>query len=201
MNGTLIGLLGKQGSGKDTTADILVAEYGFERYALAAPIREMALVIDPLVNGWEPGTYVRLSSVIENFGWDRAKRDIPEVRHLLQVIGTDAVRTIIGPDTWIDLARKRLQGPLEAGQDFVITDIRYPNEAALVADLGGVIVKLERDSPDASNVTHISESGIDSITWDWALDNNGTLEHLADQLDRVMTGLGIGDTAGLRNLA
>lgn len=201
MNGTLIGLLGKQGSGKDTTADILVAEYGFKRYALADPIREMALVIDPLVSGWEPGTYVHLSSMIKNFGWDRAKSDIPEVRHLLQVIGTDAVRNVIGPDTWIDLARKRLQGPLEAGQDFVITDIRYPNEAALVTDLGGTIVKLERDNPTASNVTHISESGIDSIKWDWALDNNGTLEHLADQLDRVMTGLGIGDTAGLRNLA
>ena len=87
----LIGLTGPPGCGKDTAADHLVKNHGFVRVAFADTIREVALTIDPYDH------FFRLSDVINLIGWDRAKRQ-PEVRRLLQVIGTEAGRDVHGAD-------------------------------------------------------------------------------------------------------
>lgn len=54
-NTLIIGIVGIEGAGKDTLADHLVAEYGFTKYSMAQPIKEIAHIMfgwsDELLNG------------------------------------------------------------------------------------------------------------------------------------------------------
>ncbi|MBT6872238.1 MAG: hypothetical protein HOA26_03225, partial [Actinobacteria bacterium] len=85
MERLLLGLNGPPGCGKDTAANYLVAEHNFTKVAFADPIRVAAFGLDPFVG---PG--VRLSEIVAAYGWDQAKRSWPEVRRILQALGTEA---------------------------------------------------------------------------------------------------------------
>ena len=195
QNGILIGLTGKQGTGKDTVGEILIRDYGFKRHAFADPVREMALAINPwIVERDEMGDQsaeVRLADVVAAFGWDQAKRLFPETRRLLQAIGTDAVRNIIGQNTWIDLAMSRVSEELVAGNRVIITDVRFRNEAEAIQLIGGDVIKLIRDGVAGSNTTHVSETELDSIVPDVEIDNNHTVADLEREVASVLVDYGI----------
>lgn len=173
----LIGLNGLAGSGKDTVADILVKDYRFKRYSFADALRSIALAIDPIVACyWDDEEKIRLSTVIAEDGWDKAKREEPEVRRLLQVIGTEAGRDIFGPNVWVDIVRKKWEE--EDKPDAVITDMRFPNEVEWVSWEGGWVVRINRpNNPDAIPTTHASEQY--TPTTPHVIENDGTLEELS----------------------
>jgi hypothetical protein len=123
----IIGLCGYARSGKDTAAEGLI-EIGWTRVALADPLKRVALAI----------------------GWD-GEKDEPG-RVLLQNLG-QAVREHIAPDAWITAlltAAERVHG------DVVVTDVRYPNEAAAIRDQGGYLVQIVRPGVGPAN-EHASE--------------------------------------------
>lgn len=73
---------------------------------------------------------------------------------------------------------KRLRGrtkPLA----FIITDVRYPNEAAAIKSWGGKLVKVIRlDAPKSDDVADSALAGFEG--WDLTIHNDGTLDDLAD---------------------
>lgn len=152
----LIGLLGYAGAGKDTVASLLP---GFERRAFADKLRELALRINPdLCDNLNGCTY--LGSLVDYHGWDKAKREIPEVRRLLQDLGQGA-REVLGDTVWIDaVLPPALPGFPPTGTydtlDVVITDVRYPNEAERILALGGKLCVVVRPGVDPVN-NHASE--------------------------------------------
>lgn len=185
----LIGLSGVAGAGKDTVANYLVKNYGFRRYAFADAVRDVALAINPYVpiavyDLETPETYwPRLSDVIEESGWDHAKRTVPEVRRLLQVIGTEAGRMLVGTNVWVDILESKLQA--DGWPNAVITDFRFPNEDKFIRDNIGVTVKIIRDNnPDAIAATHASEQY--SPDCDFTLLNQNSLEDLYASVDELM---------------
>lgn len=179
----LVAFTGTQGSGKDEAGKILVRVFGYQRLALADPVRDMALAIDPLIP--TNGSYYRLSELVDMFGWDRTKRDISEVRRLLQAIGTDAVRNILGEDSWVKLAANRISSMLDSGTKVVVTDVRFPNEATMIHDLGGILIRLHRSNPEATNTQHVSESHVDTIRCDHDIANDEDLNTLVQKLYRI----------------
>ena len=180
----IIGLNGKAGSGKDAFAGFL-GEVGFTRYAFADAVREAALTINPILStNWRASPEhdpkleeLRLADVVESYGWDRAKREIAEVRRLLQVIGTEMGRNILGENCWVDIVAKQIaQGDGKA----VIADLRFPNEAEYVKENDGLIVNIIRDrNPHAINTAHPSEQYKPDA--DIVIYNDGSLEDLRDQ--------------------
>ena len=175
----LIGLTGPPGCGKDTAAAHLVKTHGFVRVAFADPIRQVALAIDPYVH------FFRLSEVIDFLGWDRAKRQ-PEVRRLLQTIGTEAGRDIHGTDVWIDKTFSAIT-QLGADQPVVITDVRFDNEARRLRTFGGRLVRIRRktDNEDAV-MAHRSETESATLWSHHYLPNNGSGHELHRRLDRLV---------------
>jgi hypothetical protein len=176
MASSIIGLTGYARSGKDSAAAVLVKEYGYTRVAFADGVRSMALAIDPLLFG-----NVRLSSVVRTSGWDEAKA-VPEVRRLLQAIGTEGVRNHIGDDSWVRVGKRKVDavdGPV------VITDVRFPNEAAAVREWGGFLLRMSRLNSDGSEYNnglgrdHPSEATIADLPVDGTLHASsvGELEH------------------------
>jgi hypothetical protein len=163
----VIGLSGYASSGKDTVAQFLIEEHGFEKIAFADPIRNMLLAMNPIVHG------VQLKELVDEYGWDLAKQR-PEVRHYLQVLGYSA-RINIDPEVWVRAAFRKLNN--EAYSKYVITDVRFRNEAEAIKHIKGHMWRVERPNESAVN-DHVSEWELDTYTFDEVLGNDGTLEEL-----------------------
>lgn len=155
----LIGICGAAGSGKDTAASAL-REIGFAVLALADPLREHLLRVNPLIT--RPGKKPRrLSAIVEEMGWDQAKRNYPEIRRLLQATG-QAARDTLGDTVWLEVAHLRLrQLRRDAFPGAVVSDLRYRNEAEYIRSQGGLVVEISwPDSPfrlHGSAAKHSSE--------------------------------------------
>ena len=177
----LLGLNGPPGCGKDTAADYLVAKHGFTRVAFADPIRVAALGLDPFVG---PG--VRLSEIVSAYGWDQAKRSWPEVRRVLQVLGTEAGREIHGDQVWVARAFQRIDD-LPAGAPVVVPDVRFGNEAVAIRSGGGYIINLRRPHSESTDVMgHPSETESSAIAPDISISNNSTITELHRHLDGLV---------------
>lgn len=176
----LIGLTGKARSGKDTFAERLVKKQGYVRLAFADTLREALLALNPLVDlhGW------RVRDVVEADGWEEAKAD-PEVRALLQRLGTEAGRDVLGESVWVNALESRIAA---ADTPIVITDVRFPNEADMIRRRGGTIVRIVRDNLapiDVTNAQHASETAMDDYFYDWLIANDGDIEELHARADIV----------------
>lgn len=186
----LLGLMGKKRTGKDTFANVLVEKHGFTRVALADPLREAALALDPIVGtfplnieGLVRERQWRLSDVIGELGWEKAKDYVPEVRRTLQRLGTESIRAL-DDEFWIRTAFKRIDDLREAGTPVVVTDVRYPNEADAIRDAGGYLARIVRDLPDDGD-EHPSEKSLDEYRENLRIPNNGSksdFEYMATSL-------------------
>ena len=55
----------------------------------------------------------------------------------------------------------------------IIPDVRFRDETEMIKKLGGIIIKINRNTENNDNDKHISEC-IDNIKEDYIIDNNGT---------------------------
>lgn len=189
MLSRLIGICGRARHGKGEVAAILV-ELGFTEAQFSSPLKELLLHMDPLIpyEGDQlipPYPYKRLSEIVEEVGLDEAKT-MPEVRRLLQTLGNGA-REIVHPDTWVEGFKYRHRDKLLIGEKLVVSDMRYPNEAAIVRDLGGEVWKVVR--PDFDNglgelTANASETSVDDIHPNLTILNDNTLESLRHKVRR-----------------
>lgn len=149
----IVGLVGFIGAGKGTVADLLVEQHDFVKESFANSVKDACATI---------------------FGWDRAmlEGDTPESRTwreqkdeywsrklgkefsprlALQLMGTEAGRDVFHPDLWVHTAMRRCE--LADWNDYVIADVRFPNEIKAIHDAGGIVVRVKRgDEPEWYNV-------------------------------------------------
>lgn len=186
----IIGLAGNAGVGKDTVGAYLVEHYGFTRFAFADAIKELALILDPIIQ--MPGLRAKLSILVGLFGWDDAKQ-IPEVREYIQRLGTEACRKVFGDEIWNTTLMRKINGHLHGNQDarIVITDVRHPSEPRIIrAFAQSQIWRIERpDNPLAISTNHDSEKHVKSLPVDAILMNVGDVESLKRQVDSLCAGL------------
>lgn len=161
----IIGLSGYARSGKDEVAKILVEDYGYERVAFADKIRDFLFETNPQVGG------NRLQHLVSTYGWDVAKSQ-PEVRHLLQSIGVGARKTF-GDSFWIN----QVFHLMDNTKNYVIADVRFINEAEVIANYSGQVWRVKRVGVEAVN-NHVSEHEMDGYPVNMILKNEGTLEDL-----------------------
>ena len=63
-------------------------------------------------------------------------------RHIMQTLGTEWGRKLIGDDIWLEVMLNRIR--TTRSKTIIIDDCRFENEADLVHSLGGVVVQIER---------------------------------------------------------
>ena len=170
---TLFGMNGPIGSGKDTLADLLCDQYGFHKLSFATPLRTAASV---------------LFNIPHRQFLDRDTKEAPlahmkgmSPRTVLLLMGTEVGRSICS-ELWIknmdlQIIRRLEQDP--AGR-IVIADTRFPNEADLIRNAGGRLIRISRPGCDSAVArTHASEAGIPSHATDICINNNGAIADLA----------------------
>lgn len=95
-----------------------------------------------------------------------------KLRTLMQYYGTELIRHNIGSQVWVDsLIQTAIKDKNYYGYS-VIADVRYPNEADAIYDVGGKVIHVFKT--DNSKIEHSSED-IKCDTRDYEIDNNGTL--------------------------
>lgn len=105
-------------------------------------------------------------------------------REYLQRFGTEVGRDLFGYDFWVDQvlpakgksAAKQLKEQYQGVDYVVLTDLRFPNEAQRVLDLGGEVWWVERPGVNAG--AHVSEAGLDEKYITERIDNSGSLDDL-----------------------
>jgi hypothetical protein len=182
----IFGLSGYARSGKDEAAKILVEEFGFTRVAFADKLREVLYALNPIVDvdaARMRKTLYYVQDVIDSYGWNGYKESPfgPEIRRLLQRLGTEAGRETLWDSIWVDAA---LTGYDEDAK-LVVTDCRFPNEAQAIVDLGGKIWRIRRTGVGPAN-SHASETSLDDWPWDECIDNNGTLEEFHEKVRNMI---------------
>lgn len=162
----LIGLTGKRGAGKDALGGALVEDFGFHRVAFADALKDALLAMNPDVVD-SRGFSRSLSYLVACYGWDNAKAR-PEVRRLLQRGGM-ALRAQ-DEMVWCRIGMSRADALCARGEDVVVTDVRFLNEARAIRKRGGLLVRIERTDYDVVD-THVSETELDGYGHDIVVRN------------------------------
>lgn len=176
----VVGLLGYAGAGKDSVAEAL-EECGYKRLAFADPLKKVASDLFPEVR-----------EAVSEHGDDAAKRKHEFVRQIYQNLGK-SLRDALYEDIWLEVLLRKME-KLSSGQGierFVISDVRYPNEAqAILRFSKGFLIGVDRPGVGPVN-GHDSEQLPRIITPDFWIVNDGTLEELKNKTFEAMQALGL----------
>lgn len=182
----LFGLSGYARSGKDEAAKAL-EELGYKRVAFADKLREALVALNPIVDEFlkfpDP---IRVADVVREYGWDgyKATEYGDEVRALLQRLGTEVGRNVLGANIWVDAALNNL----DPSGRYVVTDCRFPNEFKAVKARGGKVIRISRPGVGPAN-NHPSETSLDDFLFDAHVNNDGSLEEFHNNIRNLICAL------------
>jgi hypothetical protein len=106
-------------------------------------------------------------------------------RTLLQLLGTECGRQIIHPNIWVNALFADYDTSSNYDSNWIITDVRFPNECQAIKNRGGIVIKINRDSDVVDN--HSSETALDNYDgFDFVVDNNGSIDDLTNNLIKII---------------
>lgn len=187
----LIGLCGLIGSGKNTVAERIMSQYDYIGVSFASTLKDAASCIF----GWDRDMLEgatasdRVERECKDLWWSERLGFDVSPRYMLQYLGTEVMRNNLHSDIWVYATEKQI---LEHPWDqYVITDVRFPNEIAMIRRHGGKIIHVRRgDLPewfgqDPDDV-HASETAWNNERFDATIRNDGTIEELYENLDKLL---------------
>jgi hypothetical protein len=199
----IIGLVGLIGAGKGTVADYLVSQKGYSKESFANSVKDSISV----VFGWNrnllEGDTVQSRAWREqpDAYWSKCFNKPFSPRMALQLMGTEAGRDVFHPDLWIFTALRRMQ----LDKNYVLADVRFPNEIQRIREAGGKIVWVRRGELPEWYLTARDNSeammravypNVHYSEWAWidqpidsVIDNSGSLEDLHTQIDLLLESL------------
>ena len=193
MKRKILGLCGFIGTGKTTTGNILVKEFGFEAISFAGTLKDAVSSVfgwpRHLLEGDTEESRMFRETLDE---WWTKKLNINILpREVLQKVGTEVFRMNFHPDIWIQSAMKK--GLDKPDSNFVFTDTRFKNEIKAIKEIGGKIIWIQRGQlPDwfelAKRKPHLMSELFPTVhrsEWEWVssgpfsnLLNHSSLEDL-----------------------
>lgn len=211
----IVGIVGFIGSGKGTIADLLVERHGFFKESYANSLKDACSIIF----GWnremlEGTTSESRAWREQDDKWWSEKLGRPfSPRLALQLMGTEAGRDVFHPDLWVHTVMRRCENA--PWNNYVIADVRFPNEIKAIKDSGGKVVRVRRGPDpewystayevnrkvnlygmaDGSSMTekypqvHYSEWAWIGSDHDIVIDNNCSLEELTVRVDKLVDSL------------
>lgn len=123
---------------------------------------------------------VRANDFVTTYGYERAKEIQPELRALLQRLGTEAGRDILGENVWVNACLR------DAPERLTISDTRFTNEALTIKARGGIVVRVSRPGYGPIN-DHSSETGLESFDFDARIENDSTLADFYRKIDVLVS--------------
>ena len=171
----IIGIAGYKGAGKDTAGSVLVKKYGFIQLSFAKPIKDLVSKMFSLDRDMLEGNTIasrlkREQKIEDAFNYSG--------RDLLQIIGT-GMRDIIHQDIWVEAVKKLC----DINKNYVITDVRFPNEVTMI-NQNGFVIGVKRFGYRGD--THISERALDNTALPYIVQNDGSMQDLRNKVDALV---------------
>ena len=200
----IIAFAGRLRSGK-TELSKICEKYGYERIYFALPLKRLiAHLIDGTIEDVN-----KLKNVEKNYKLDEEQlqyvsneTDIPfdtvknviggtvfkNTREILQIIGTDLIRGF-NNDWHVNKVREMI----DPTHNYVIDDMRFPNEKLMVDMLGGISFFVVRPNGLDNVSNHISESSLHWQEFSNIIVNDRSLDYLTFRWEQFMKN-GIGES-------
>lgn len=195
----IIGVCGRKRHGKNALGKIIEKHYQTTPIAFADPLKKSLMDLYGF-------SYDQMFDEVLKEQIDPRWGFSP--RTAMQLYGTEVVRAIC-KETWtrklastitaaangempiIHLEKLRTFGPADPKYvdplKWVVTDVRFPNEAQTIQSMGGKIIKVIRPSlTSQSQDMHSSETNIDDVCEDGLIINDGSLDDLEANLLRLL---------------
>lgn len=197
----IISISGLIGSGKDSVANYLVSEYGFQRESWAGALK------DAICNIFDWNRDMLEGNTIESRKW----RETPDVwwsnelemnitpRYVMQYFGTNVCRNNFHDDIWVKSLENRLR---KTNKNIVISDTRFPNELYSVKKLNGISWRITRgedplwikdyqsmsidDFTQKYPTIHASEYASVGLVYDTYIENNSNLNDLYSKISSLV---------------
>lgn len=170
-----MGIAGPKQAGKTTLGEQLAAELGLVHTSFAAPIRQF---VAKLLGMTAAELEVAKEKPVDWLGGATP-------RHMMQTLGTEWGRQMVHGELWVRAVLHSLP------EHAVISDVRFPNEAAMIRDLGGIVLQIERPGVKFGS-DHASEIPLPEALVSATLVNNGTPRDLLDKAVAILQRLGDG---------
>lgn len=196
----VIGLAGHARSGKNTVANIIrdiaevpVFQDAFANRLKVSAARSLGFEFETLEEylDWADGFKEECSITIEvlDINEEPYMEAVKRIsgREFLQFYGTEAHREVFDTDFWV----QQLAANLNPEVLTVVTDVRFDNEAALIKELGGLIIQVSREQVEELPGQHASEAPIDEQLVDYTIDNSGTIDDLVSKVNWILRKEGI----------
>ena len=203
----IIGLCGFINAGKGSVADLLVQQHGYLKESFASSPKDAVSAIF----GWdrsllEGDTHEsRVWRETQDVFWSKKFNKPFSPRLALQLMGTEAGRDVFHKDLWVHTVERRC----DPSKNYVIADVRFPNEIEAIQNMGGIIVRVRRgDDPhwfSDALTTNLNEKAGNSLDlmrlhnpeihyseWAWigcnnnvTITNDSSLEELVIIVDKL----------------
>jgi len=163
---------GKKQSGKSTTSAMIkeLSLISFQEEMFSRKLKEMACkLLDCSMEDLESEEFKE----VEAFAG-------VTVRQVLQKLGTDFGRDLIGKDIWVDAVLNNYV----YGENLIISDVRFINELNLLNNVPGFSIYVMNSS--SSTDPHKSENSLTKDNFDYVISNTGTLKELEDKIKIIL---------------
>jgi len=189
----LIGICGLIGSGKDTVAQNLIDNHNFVKISFADKLKDAVATMfswdRELLDGKTDKSRAWREQVDSYWSQETGREITP--RLVLQEFGTECMREGFYDGIWVSLTKKHIID--NPNTHFVIPDVRFPNEAKMLYEVGGQVWRVKRgQDPIWFRIYQdvgVEPKDVHASEWAWAhtkfthtIDNNGTLLDLKNQV-------------------
>ena len=225
----IIGISGKIGSGKDTIGEIIQGlsitnggrEFEIKKYAgklktiasllTGIPVEDFELQdFKKTLLGEEWGTVrpnpLNAVPVFENVQFNH----LMSVREFLQKLGTEAMRDGLHTNVWVNALfadyKAIVTEPAKFGgtaigeyPNWIITDMRFPNEMEAVELREGITIRVVRGCSECGGIgyhklscskqyekQHPSETSLDDAEFDYEIINDGSVDDLIAKVRQIL---------------
>ena len=216
MGNILIGLVAPKRSGKDTAANYICSSYGFKKYNFADPLKKGIKEIFGLsyeqLEGEEkekidPFWGVSPRELFQKIGTELFQYELPKIFEQFKDydrtfwvkcfekwystqlknyelnklywssnVFDNMMRDI--PSNFFDVSKPNFR--------VVVSDVRFIHEAKKIKEMGGILIKVDRNTEDNDYSKHSSEIENENIECDYIVQNNGFMKDMYEQFDEII---------------
>jgi hypothetical protein len=202
----MISLVGAAGAGKDTVADFLVDRYHATKYASGDPIKRLAIesygmteamcfthegkaAEHPYLRGHRHPETGELFCLVDDTNAKLSQTYVNAFGEVTPVTNREVLEILGDKMCAVDkLVLMRPMVPLHARTGKTVVDVatREEAQAEFVRAHGGVVVYVANQAKEAEAGAHHSATFFRRTEHDYRLDNDGTLEDLAEAVDTLV---------------
>ena len=174
----IVGISGKRGVGKTTSANYLVKKYGYIRVGFADDLKTLARTFFPFT---ERDFGINKEVKYKTYDWTP--------REFLLHLGE--LMRFHDPAYWLNRALAKC---VDTTKNYCIDDLRFVNEAEAIKFTGGKLVRVERYeklNPFGKDLDIVSETALDDYKFDYTIHRvrNTSMTELEHQLDAFVSDL------------